>query len=148
MRPYADSLRRLIDRSKPDAAATRIDADVKTLPEKLQDKVQRLAAEKINVETAVLRKTFYDEVNTLADKRTHEREAKLAEREKLVETRLKRLDAWMTEEEFKLVLGCLHPDSTPSHERKARAFAVFNRLKAQLSKDASTLRGNGWSKPA
>ena len=45
-----------------------------------------------------------------------------------------RINFFMTEEEFKIVLSCLHPDREASKERKTKAFDIFNRLKVGLPK--------------
>lgn len=140
------AMQRLLDREMPVPAAARVNLEVAEQPEKAQAKIDRLVAEKVNIEVALLRGRFEAEVEAKVEERIGKREDKLLKREELVEQRAKRLDAWMTEEEFKVVLGCLHPDSVPPAERKARAFTIFNQLKVHLSRDAGVLRDHGWSK--
>jgi ParB-like chromosome segregation protein Spo0J len=63
-----------------------------------------------------------------------------------LQTRLKKLDCWMTEQEFKLVLGCLHPDRQPEDQRAKydKAFQIFKRLEEHLDPCTRRLRANGW----
>ncbi len=60
----------------------------------------------------------------------------------------KRLDAWLTEAEFKKVLGCLASDRQPEEVRRRfdEATIIFRRLKEHLSPTLPELRKNGWGK--
>lgn len=82
-----------------------------------------------------------------------EREEQLREREKLVAADEQRLlDArrdittYMTEHEFNLVLGSLHPDRPDrAPERLAKAFRIFQRLEGYILKlPPSVMKARGW----
>jgi hypothetical protein len=131
-----------------------VEEEAKTLPESARAKLERLAEKErkaldarfsVEVETAVkaqveervaLQKEFY--IAKL--EKTNELNATLA-------ARLKTLDAWMTEAEFKAVLGCLHPDRQPEDQREkyGKAFQIFKRLEGHLNPDARARKANKWS---
>ena len=62
--------------------------------------------------------------------------------------RMKSLDAWMTEAEYKLVLGCLHPDRHPENEAEKynRAFQIFKRLERHVDPSKRARKRNGWDR--
>lgn len=57
-----------------------------------------------------------------------------------------RLDRWMTQDEFRLVAGCLHSDRQTEQERERydRAFAIFRRLQVHVHTWAANRKANGW----
>jgi hypothetical protein len=61
-----------------------------------------------------------------------------------------RLDGYMTQEEFNLIRGCLHPDKQPEDqsERFNKALEIFLRLKDTVNTKApiEVLRAHGWEK--
>ena len=62
---------------------------------------------------------------------------------------LKNLDGLMTEEEYKLIRGCLHPDRADEalKEKFGKAFHIFSRLEKSVKRDmpVALRRKNGWS---
>jgi hypothetical protein len=79
------------------------------------------------------------------------REAKLAEEvesfhRQVIDAR-RDVTTYMTESEFKLVLGCLHPDQTQrSKERLEKAFHIFNRLTGYIMPlGKAIMRERGWT---
>jgi hypothetical protein len=82
----------------------------------------------------------------VAKKRHEEAHDKYRRELKLYQERNKRLDEWMTEAEFKLVLGCLHPDR-PSRDPEAlnKAFVIMKRLEARLSPHKRDRKRHGWN---
>lgn len=46
----------------------------------------------------------------------------------------RKLNQIMTEAEFKLIRGCLHPDRQSDQERRNRAFEIFNRIGQSIKK--------------
>jgi len=74
-----------------------------------------------------------------AQKRLAEAAIEAEKHEKALKIARKKVTAIMTQEEFKLVRSCLHPDRHPEEAaRYAKAFAIFNRLLSSL--DAATLK--------
>lgn len=80
---------------------------------------------------------------------------KLAKRERAVNDAQDRLnallakvDTLMTEQEYKMVRGCLHPDSNASPERKTKAFDIFSRLVRSVNwaNPPREIRKDGWDK--
>ena len=70
------------------------------------------------------------------------------ERERLRELRMN-LDGLMTEEEYRLIRGCLHPDRAPEDRKPTfgRAFDIFSRLEKSVNRDmpAELRKQRGWS---
>ena len=87
-------------------------------------------AERFPVETEKLRQATEE-----ADARAEELAA-----------RSKALDEWMTEIEFKKVLGCLASDRQPEDMRKRfdEATVIFRRLEQRLSRNKAARKRNGW----
>ena len=115
------------------------DSALDSLPKAASSKAKKEFKRVINV----ARKQFHSEVRLAVDKGMEEDRARLREVRKKQVQRNKHLDAmaarinfFMTEEEFKIVLSCLHPDREAPKERKEKAFDIFNRLKAGLPKKA------------
>jgi hypothetical protein len=128
--------------------------EAKTLPESARAKLERLAEKErkaldarfsIEVETAV--KAQVEERVALQKKFYIEKLEKTNELNATLAARLKTLDAWMTEAEFKTVLGCLHPDRQPEDQREkyGKAFQIFKRLEEHLNPDARARKTNHWS---
>jgi len=103
--------------------------EVKTLSETAQHKVERLAK-------ALADGIAQAEIKVAKEKMAAEYRARMQPEinhfNEEIE-RYKRLSkpfkAWLTDEEFKLILGCLHPDREALAERKAKAFDIFNKMK-------------------
>jgi hypothetical protein len=161
------AIERCAVRHNKDAVRTRIDeesavlaAEVRTLPERAQAKLERLLAKQAKVQeqsmvleverrvTIELDKRMADERRQIANQKASSLLALQSANERLRESelRMKTFDAWMTQEEFKIVLGCLHPDRQPEDQRPKydRAFQIFNRLQQHMSPSARTLKANGW----
>lgn len=79
--------------------------------------------------------------------RATEKEAQ-EERDRLRELRMN-LDGLMTEEEYRLIRGCLHPDRAPEDRKPTfgRAFDIFSRLEKSVNRDmpAELRKQRGWS---
>mgnify|MGYP001769281516 CR=1 FL=1 len=79
--------------------------------------------------------------------RATEKEAQ-EERDRLRELRMN-LDGLMTEDEYRLVRGCLHPDRAPEDRKPTfgRAFDIFSRLEKSVNRDmpADLRKQRGWS---
>lgn len=62
---------------------------------------------------------------------------------------LKNLDGLMTEDEYRLIRGCLHPDRANEELRAkfGKAFHIFSRLEKSVNRDMpiELRRKNGWS---
>jgi signal recognition particle subunit SEC65 len=119
------------------------------LSESTKAKFDRLVARELNV----FRAQFQAEVSREVEKRVAQRESYYVEQlqetkdlQARLEIRLKTLDQWMTEEEFKFVLGCLHPDRHPEDQRDKydRAFQIFKRLESHLEPDGRVRQSRGW----
>lgn len=55
------------------------------------------------------------------------------------------IHCFMTGIEYRQVLGCLHPDSSPDEERRGKAFSVFRRVGDAVPKLPKKARENlGW----
>lgn len=104
---------------------------------------------------AQLRAQFETQVAQAVEARVAEQVARLDAREReladaiaRVRARLANVVDLMSYEEFRLVLGCLHPDRAPA-DRVARfteAFRIFQRLEVKANPDlsAADLRARGW----
>lgn len=61
----------------------------------------------------------------------------------------KNLDGLMTEDEYRLIRGCLHPDRAGEElkEKFGKAFHIFSRLEKSVNRDmpVALRRKNGWS---
>jgi hypothetical protein len=72
------------------------------------------------------------------------------EKDARLDAALASVDRFMTEDEFRLILNCLHPDRAPEdrRERFNRAFQVFKRLEAGINPNLpiSVLRERGWGR--
>lgn len=107
-------------------------------------------------ETARLRAMFNDEVSRRVSESLEEQRTALAEWERqnkeesdrLLQAKMD-LTHYMTEPEFKLVLGVLHPDRAPEdrRERFGKAFEIIKRLEKYIPwYDKATLKSRGWNK--
>jgi len=138
----ADAVRRCIARVLPKEAAARVEqehaavmAEVATLPESAKAKFERL----VKKEHEILRARYFIEMEAAVRANTAKEKADYLEASAAThkaceawKAKMRNLNDWMTREEFKLVLGCLHPDRQTDEEarrRFGRAFDIFNRLK-------------------
>ena len=108
--------------------------EIAALSETAQTRVDRIA----KAEVRRLQEAYWLEIAAGVLKRTEpERERLAAERQKALDEQARwrtlssKLSAHMTQDEFRFVLGCLHPDKQPAdrQERYGRAFDIFNRLR-------------------
>jgi len=109
--------------------------------------VGRLQAEmKIAIEAAVAEKNTELETKR---KTLNDWDAELrAEREAVQQLRAT-IDTYMTQDEYRLVLSCLHPDQQErTAERLSKAFAIFKRLESMVNPKTpiSVLRERGWDR--
>lgn len=103
-----------------------------------------------------LRHDFETEVEHVVKERLKQQREKLLALEKEAQEERDRaralrmnLDGLMTEEEYRLIRGCLHPDRAPE-DRKAsfgKAFDIFTRLEKSVNRDmpAKLRNQRGWS---
>lgn len=85
---------------------------------------------------------------------TREHYKKLNQEAEEIEARYKAriatIDAYMTEDEYKLILNCLHPDRAPEDRRQRfnDAFIIFRRMETYVNRKVpmSTLRERGWAR--
>lgn len=78
------------------------------------------------------------------------KESELNEWMKTLDAREADVTNYMTEQEFKIVLGCLHPDRAGGDDvlrkRLDRAFDIFRRLESYIRKyPVSVMRSRGWA---
>ena len=108
--------------------------EIESLTETAKAKVERVA----KAEVRRLQELYWQDITAEVAKRTEpERERLATERQKALYEQERwralssKLSAHMTQDEFRLVLGCLHPDKQPAdrQERYGRAFDIFNRLR-------------------
>ena len=103
-----------------------------------------------------LRHDFEKEVHHHAQESTKQQRERLLSMEKEAQEELERarylrmnLDGLMTEDEYRLIRGCLHPDRAPEDRRQqfAKAFEVFTRLEKTVNKEMPEKLRNarGWS---
>lgn len=120
---------------------------------KLPKSTQAVFTSLFEKEVKALRAQFSQELKAEVDKRLASEKAlyeQATERMKSLHEELgireKKLDEWMTQEEFKIILGCLHPDrqSEEARERYNKAFQIFKRLEAKVEADGRVRRARGW----
>lgn len=106
------------------------------LEPQIEAEVQRRVVKERD-ELAELRKTLY-----------RLQEEAQADRDRARELRTN-LDGLMTEEEYRLVRGCLHPDRAPEDRRQqfGKAFDIFTRLEKSVNRDMpiKLRRQHGWA---
>lgn len=153
-RRLAEAVQRCADKQDTKKAFDEIVAEKKTLSKTAQEKFDSLWNRAHKVMQAMFAEQVEKQVSALVDqryaetyKRLEAREKELAARENIVRIRMKTFDQWMTQEEFKLVLSCLHPDRHPADQQVKfnRAFQIFNRLKEHLDQDEKVLRTRSWA---
>jgi hypothetical protein len=111
-------------------------AEIRTeVPESMQAKFDRLikqaeASLRATIE-AEIRKRVEDRVGEIRD-RMHQKEMELTSFERRLQARAQR-EGFMKTEEFKLILGCLHPDRESPPDRKSKAFDLFNKMQFGVS---------------
>jgi hypothetical protein len=161
------ALKRCALRGNQEVASSRLneesamlDAELRSLPESKQAKFERLVAKQIKVQEQSMVLEVERRVTVELDKRMAAERKRIEnedastrvalqhanERMRQAEQRMKTFDAWMTQEEFKIVLGCLHPDRQPEDQRPKydRAFQIFKRLEQHISPSVRALKANGW----
>jgi len=75
----------------------------------------------------------------------HERKKEIERLEARVNERAKTVNGYMTRDEYKLILACLHTDREATPERKAKAFAIMQRMEKHVDPltPIKTLREQG-----
>ena len=110
---------------------------------------QRLAAEFAYEVRREARKLFDAELATERE-RVEKMEQEMRQHVADWKAKSTKIDYMMTQEEFKLIRSCLHPDKQPEELRKrfGKAFEVFNRLEKTVNAKApiAELRARGWEK--
>ena len=101
---------------------------------------------------------FHAEVQEEVRKKTQDQRARLNRieedykaKEKVVTELRKKIHFFMTYEEYRLIIACLHPDRAPAERRKQfqKAFQIFKRLGEAVELDRMPLqnaRNLGWEK--
>lgn len=125
----------------------------------VERRVEDVLRKKVDAEFARLQAQFNEAVEARVAVRLAAREAWFDEQEELVKEKEAQLDAarahitqYMTQLEYKLVLGCLHPDrANADAEEQAKynkAFTIFKRLEpyGNLHIPLKVLRARGWAK--
>lgn len=132
------------------------DAKVEKLMETLPAAATKKTKTALKQVVADLRHDFETEVEHVLQDRLKAQRERLHKLEKEAQEERDRarnlrmnLDGLMTEEEYKLVRSCLHPDKAPE-DRKAifnKAFDIFNRLEKSVNRDmpAELRKQRGWS---
>lgn len=125
---------------------------IETLPPTATKKTKAALSQVVND----LRHDFETEVEHVVRERLKDQRERLTAREKEVLAERERvrelrtnLDGLMTEEEYRLVRGCLHPDRAPEDRRQqfGKAFDIFTRLEKSVNRDMpiKLRRQHGWS---
>jgi hypothetical protein len=136
----------------PQAHLDAIIADINQLPETHKAKAMRLVTEANDL----LHQEFHWQVEDEVKRRLGERQANLEALEEKARAAneaaaqmLASIDTHMSEEEYRLVLGCLHPDRPDRDpKRLAQAFAIFKRLESTVNPKTpiAVLRRRGWER--
>ena len=128
-----ESLMKELPASTTKKMRTALDAVIGKLKSEYSSEVDHAAKERMKAERAKIHQI--------------EQEAR-AEKERLKGLRMN-LDGLMTEDEYRLIRGCLHPDRAPEDRRDqfSRAFNIFSRLEQSVNRDmpAELRRERGWS---
>ena len=131
---------------------TKVEKLMETLPASATKKTKAA----INQVVSDLRHDFETEVEHVVKERLRIQREKLyalekeaqADRDRAKELRMN-LDGLMTEEEYRLIRGCLHPDRAPEDRKAAfgKAFDIFTRLEKSVNRDmpAKLRNQRGWS---
>jgi hypothetical protein len=132
----------LLERTRPVVArmpeAASIDAVLDRLPKATSKVAKREVKRVLNVLHAEFKTEVDAQVNAQVVDVRHQQQAnevRHREIEEQLSNRAQNIAFFMTEEEFNIVRGCLHPDREASVDSKTKAFAIFNRLKDGLGKN-------------
>lgn len=120
----------------------------KTATKKVRNEIKRAMDD--------LRHDFEKEVHHHAQESTKQQRERLLSMEKEAKEELERarylrmnLDGLMSEDEYRLIRGCLHPDRISEDRRQqfAKAFEIFTRLEKSVNKEMPEKLRNarGWS---
>lgn len=131
---------------------TKVEKLMETLPASATKKTKAALTHVVND----LRHDFETEVEHVVKERLKAQRDKLHELEKEAKEELDRarnlsmnLDGLMTEEEYRLIRGCLHPDRAPDDRKAAfgKAFDVFTRLEKTVNRNmpAKLRKQSGWA---
>lgn len=130
----------------------KVDKLMETLPASTTKKMRKALDDVVRD----LKHEFENEVDHVAKERMKEQRARVHQLEKEAREEKERLkalrmnlDGLMTEEEYRLIRGCLHPDRAPAEKKEqfGRAFEIFTRLEKTVNRDmpAELRRERGWS---
>ena len=154
------------DSALPNPARTdfdqQLESHLKELPRgwgKTKDAIRKTYRTAQKTQAATIRAALEDEYRPMLER---ERALIQAQRDELIELRkeaqatrdkaaamLAGITPMMTQEEFRLVRGLLHPDRHPEDQEKyGRALTIFNRLEAGINPNIpiAVLRKSGWGK--
>jgi DNA-binding transcriptional MerR regulator len=131
---------------------SKVEAVLESLPKSATGKVRK----EIKRAMDDLRHDFEKEVHHVAQERVKEQRERLLRLEREAEEEKQRLrdlrqnlDGLMTEDEYRLIRGCLHPDRAPEDRRQtfAKAFDIFTRLERSVNRDMpeKLRKARGWS---
>lgn len=127
-------------------------ADAKNQPS-VKDLLAQIKA--LTAERDKMIRDFHEAVNTRVEEKTaaeldryRELTAKLEDELEVQRQKSSKIDSFITLQEWKSVLGCLHPDKPArSVEELTHAFQIFMKTKDGVSpkQDLGTLRARGWA---
>jgi len=137
--------------------ATNLDAKIEELIADLPARTSRKVKREIKAIVKELEGDFNHQVEQRADAIAKKRTANVFQLEADAKAAndaasdlLMSVQVKMTQDEFNIVRGCLHPDKQPESEQAkfSRAFEIFNRLKPVIPKGIplDALRKAGWEK--
>lgn len=135
-------------------AVLEFDQQVDSLLEELPLSVSKKAKNEVRKVYGDMKREFVSTVEKEVSKRLQIEKDKLLDIRKEIEEEQQRikavsqgLTAFMSQEEFKLIRGLLHPDRhSDESERYKRAFEIFNRLQSTINPNIpiAVLRKRGW----
>jgi len=153
----AEAMRRCSERKYPQQTQAQASSEVEKIVEQVKEndreRFARLLKQARDAEFKRLQSQHHEAVKKEVELLVKETRAELREQQRKANTlfhecvlREKNFDQWMTEVEYKKVLGCLASDRQPP-ELRARfdeATIIFRRLHTHISHDGKELKLHGW----
>lgn len=140
-------------RSQEELAAAAAEAEA-AVPEGARAQFKAAVKKAVDAEIARLRRIFESQVEEHVEKRLVQRREKLAAAEREIaewrdalNDRQRDISTYMSEDEYRLVLGCLHPDRPDrTADRLGKAFEIFQRLERYVAVySPKALAERGWN---
>ena len=77
----------------------------------------------------------------------HQKLEKVNDHAHVLSERAKCIDDYMTQDEFRLLQGCLHPDRQPEGEKEkyGRAFQILKRMESRIDPSKRKRLAKGWA---